>query len=87
LTRVAAPLQLIIEQVTRSLAEMHFFNQENKVRSYVMSMLEAPVRQMKEQEGLIKLIKGANENNIRRLQEVEFVIHKFQRTVSQLDET
>ena len=66
---------------------MNFFNQENKVRGLILRVLENPLAQMKEQEQTLKFLRDSSLTNIRRLQELEFIVSKFQRTISSLDET
>jgi len=44
------------------------------MRGIVMSLLDNPIQQMREQERQIKTIRVANENNTRRLHEAEFII-------------
>jgi hypothetical protein len=60
--------------VTKSLVQLNFVKQETKMRGIVMSLLDNPIQQMREQERQIKTIRVANENNTRRLHEAEFII-------------
>ena len=76
----------IVKEVTKSLNEINFYGFENKLRGIILSLLERPVTKMKEQEEIINLLSKSTKAYMRRLHEAEFIVHKFQTTISSVDE-
>jgi hypothetical protein len=80
------PLQKIVQEVTKSLNEVNFFGFENRIRALILGLLEKPIQTMKDQESTIKLLSTSSKSYMRRIHEVEFIVHKFQHTVATLED-
>lgn len=76
------PLQEIVQEVSKTLKEINFYEFENKLRGIILTMLDRPLSQMKEQEEIIKLLSKSTKSYMRRLHEVEFIIHKFAKSIT-----
>jgi hypothetical protein len=59
---------------------------ESKLRVLCLGLLDKPVNLMHEQHDSIEMLKNVGRKNQRRLNEVEFVVHKFTRAMTNVDE-